>query len=159
MDGTIELLKYLFGAMNGITETFALFLLYYYDTSLGGKWRKNHGIAESSNGALGGWNIKLPLVFAPLITWLFGVIAWYIPREIAGKTYMYDPILFDFMAFATFYFVGKWLLKSVLANMQLAGMTVHDYLIKWVADEYKVKLDSVCDQPKSAAHEKENINE
>lgn len=159
MDGTIELLKYLFGAMNGITETLALFILFCYDTSLGGKWRKNNGIAKHSSGALNGWREKMPLIFMPFVTWLAGVGSYYLPREIAGKTYMYEPLIFDFMAFAMFFFVGKWLLKSVFANMQLAGMTVADYLVKWVADEYKVKLESIMEQPKSAAYQKENINE
>lgn len=153
MDVTFEILKYLFGVLNGITETFALFALYYLDTSLGGKWRRNQGLAESSKGALSGWNTKLPLVFAPVVTWLFGVISWYIPRDIAGKVYMYDPILFDFMAFAAFYFIGKWLLKSIFANMQLAGMTVPDSLIKWVEDEYKVKLESIVYAQKSAKYD------
>lgn len=157
MDVWIEVGKYLFGVLNGITETLILFILLCYDTSLGGKWRKHQGVAKTSGGALSGWREKMPLVVMPFITWMAGVAVFYLPNEIAGRTYAYDPFIFDVIAFVMFMFVAKWTLKSILANMQLAGMDMPDWAIRWVEDEFKVKLSGSKIEPESAKKKEEDL--
>jgi len=84
-----------------------------------------------------------------LLTWSIGVAVYYLPRTIAGRTYAYDPLIFDVIAFLAFVFIARWTLKSIVANMQLAGMTIPEPLIKWVEDEYQVKLDGMINEPTS----------
>jgi hypothetical protein len=155
VDAWIEVLKYLFGVLNGITETLILFILLCYDTSLGGKWRKHQGVAKTSGGALSGWREKMPLVFMPFLTWMAGVAVFYLPSDIAGRTYTYDPFIFDLIAFVMFWFIAKWTIKSILANMQLAGMEMPDWAIQWVEDEFKVKLSGSSLEPVSASKEQQ----
>jgi len=145
-----DILKYLFANLNGMTESILLFILIFYDTFLGSRWRKNKGIARTSDGGLGGLRRSLPLAFLPVLIWVITIVMSIAPTHIGGRDVIYSPMLFDFVSFAITVTVANYLLKSILANMKLAGMYVPKFFAKWIEDEFHVKIQYISEEPNSA---------
>lgn len=153
-----EILEYLFANLNGVTETMLLFILIFYDTFLGGKWRKKQRVARTSGGGLGGLRKSIPLAFTPLIIWFVTVFISILPTHVGGRDVIYSPVVFDFISFFVTITIGSYLLKSIFANMRLAGMRVPRFIQDWIEDEYHVKLKTMEKEPNSAQKERENNN-
>ncbi|WP_270340092.1 hypothetical protein [Leuconostoc mesenteroides] len=144
------ILKYLFANLNGATETVLLFILVFFDTILGSKWRKANNVAITSNGGLGGLKISIPLALAPMVIWLITILFSVLPTHIGNRVFVFDTPIFDWITFATFIGIANFMSKSLLANAQLAGFTVPNWAIKWVEDEYHVKLKKIETEPEAA---------
>ncbi|MCT3071228.1 phage holin family protein [Leuconostoc citreum] len=145
-----DILKYLFSNLNGATETAVLFILVFFDTFLGSLWRKRNGVARTSNGGLGGLITSIPLALMPVSIWAFTILMSVIPNHIGGRDITFQPVIFDVISFAVTIIIGNYMLKSIYANMQLAGMDVPPFVRKWVEDEYHVKLKKIDSEPDSA---------
>ena len=138
-------LTYLCANLNGVTETMLLFILIFYDTFLGGKWRKKQQVARKS----------IPLAFTPLIIWFVTVFISVLPTHVGGRNVIYSPVIFDFISFFVTITIGSYLLKSIFANMMLAGMRVPQFIVNWIEDEYHVKLKTMEKEPNSAQKERD----
>ncbi|MCT3075096.1 hypothetical protein IRM63_05980 [Leuconostoc citreum] len=146
----MSVLSYLFANLNGATETAVLFILVFFDTFLGSLWRKRNGVARTSNGGLGGLITSIPLALMPVSIWAFTILMSVIPNHIGGRYITFQPVIFDIISFAVTIIIGNYMLKSIYANMQLAGMDVWPFIAKWVEDEYHVKLKKIDSEPDSA---------
>ncbi|MCP1275510.1 hypothetical protein [Leuconostoc citreum] len=146
----MSILSYLFANLNGATETAVLFILVFFDTFLGSLWRKRNGVARTSNGGLGGLITSIPLALMPVSIWAFTILMSVIPNHIGGRYITFQPVIFDIISFAVTIIIGNYMLKSIYANMQLAGMDVWPFIAKWVEDEYHVKLKKIDSEPDSA---------
>lgn len=146
----MSVLSYLFANLNGATETAVLFILVFFDTFLGSLWRKRNGVARTSNGGLGGLITSIPLALMPVSIWAFTILMSVIPNHIGGRYITFQPVIFDIISFAVTIIIGNYMLKSIYANMQLAGMDVSPFIAKWVEDEYHVKLKKIDSEPDSA---------
>lgn len=153
-----EILDYLFANLNGVTETMLLFILIFYDTFLGGKWRKRRKVARTSGGGLGGLRKSIPLAFTPLLIWFATVFISILPTHVGGRDVVYSPVIFDFISFFVTITIGSYLLKSIFANMMLAGMRVPRFIQEWIEDEYHVKLKAMETEPNSAKKERDKNN-
>lgn len=153
-----EILNYLFANLNGVTETTLLFILIFYDTFLGGRWRKKQRVARTSEGGLGGLRKSIPLAFTPLIIWFITVFISVLPTHVGGRNFVYSPVIFDFISFFVTITIGSYLLKSIFANMMLAGMCVPRFIQDWIEDEYHVKLKTMEKEPNSAQKERDENN-
>lgn len=146
-----QLLQYLFANLNGATETAVLFILVFFDTFLGSLWRKRQGVARTSGGGLGGLITSIPLALMPVVIWAFTILISYVPTHLGGRDFTFQPLIFDVISFAVTLIIGNYMLKSVYANMQLAGMDIPKWAIKWVEDEYHVKLRKIETEPESVS--------
>lgn len=145
-----DILNYLFINLNGATETAVLFILVFFDTFLGSLWRKRNGVARTSNGGLGGLMTSVPLALMPVSIWAFTILMSVVPSHIGGRDITFQPVIFDVISFVVTIIIGNYMLKSIYANMQLAGMDVPSFIQKWVEDEYHVKLKKIDSEPDSA---------
>lgn len=146
-----QLLQYLFANLNGATETAVLFILVFFDTFLGSLWRKRQGVARTSGGGLGGLITSIPLALMPVVIWAFTILISYVPTHLGGRDFTFQPLIFDVISFAVTLIIGNYMLKSVYANMQLAGMDIPKWAIKWVEDEYHVKLRKIETEPEAVS--------
>lgn len=151
-----QIINYLFTNLNGATETAVLFILVFFDTFLGSLWRKRNGVARTSGGGLGGLATSIPLALMPVVIWAFTILISYVPTHLGGRDFTFQPFIFDFISFAVTLIIGNYMLKSIYANMQLAGMDIPKWAVKWVEDEYHVKLQKIEAEPDSLAKIKEN---
>ncbi|WP_334103871.1 phage holin family protein [Leuconostoc lactis] len=142
-----EMMEYLFANLNGATETAVLFILVFFDTFLGSLWRKKNGIARTSNGGLGGLMTSVPLALMPVSIWAFTILISYVPEHLGGRDFTFQPVIFDVISFVVTIIIGNYMLKSIYANMQLAGMDIPPVIQKWVEDEYHVKLQKMEEEP------------
>lgn len=145
-----DILKYLFANLNGATETAVLFILVFFDTFLGALWRKRQGVARTSGGGLGGLITSIPLALMPVVIWGFTILISVVPTHLGGRDFYFDPLIFDVISFIVTVIIGAYMLKSIYANMQLAGIEIPDFLSKWVEDEYHVKLKKIETEPEAA---------
>ena len=153
-----EILNYLFANLNGVTETMLLFILIFYDTFRGGRWRKKRQVARTSGGGLGGLRKSIPLAFTPLLIWFATVFISVLPTHVGGRDVVYSPVIFDFISFFVTITIGSYLLKSIFANMLLSGMRVPRFIQDWIEDEYHVKLKAMETEPNSAKKERDKNN-
>lgn len=145
-----DILNYLFANLNGATESAVLFILVFFDTFLGSLWRKRNGVARTSNGGLGGLITSVPLALMPVSIWAFTILMSVVPGHIGGRDITFQPVIFDVISFVVTIIIGNYMLKSIYANMQLAGMDVWPFIQKWVEDEYHVKLKKIDSEPNAA---------
>ncbi|KAA8371093.1 hypothetical protein FE410_05230 [Leuconostoc carnosum] len=150
-----QLLQYLFANLNGATETAVLFILVFFDTFLGSLWRKRNGVARTSGGGLGGLITSIPLALMPVVIWGFTILISVVPDHLGGRAFTFQPLIFDVISFVVTVIIGSYMLKSIYANMQLAGMDIPPLLKKWVEDEYHVKLQKIDEEPQAAHKESE----
>ncbi|MCT4382757.1 hypothetical protein EFM34_05865 [Leuconostoc suionicum] len=151
-----DILNYLFINLNGATETAVLFILVFFDTFLGSLWRKRNGVARTSGGGLGGLITSIPLSLMPVVIWTFTILISFVPPHLGGRDFMVQPIIFDVISFIVTLIIGNYMLKSIYANMQLAGIDIPSFITKWVEDEYHVKLQKIEDEPEAKSKDKEN---
>jgi len=151
-----DILNYLFINLNGATETAVLFILVFFDTFLGSLWRKRNGVARTSGGGLGGLITSIPLALMPVVIWAFTILISFVPPHLGGRDFMVQPIIFDVISFIVTLIIGNYMLKSIYANMQLAGIDIPSYITKWVEDEYHVKLQKIEDEPEAKSKNKRN---
>ncbi|MCU4664300.1 phage holin family protein [Leuconostoc mesenteroides] len=144
------ILRYLFANLNGATETAVLFILVFFDTFLGSLWRKRNNVARTSGGGLGGLITSIPLALMPVVIWGFTILISIVPTHLGGRDFLFDPLIFDVISFMITIMIGSYMLKSIYANMQLAGIEIPDFLAKWVEDEYHVKVQKIQDEPEAA---------
>jgi len=152
-----DILNYLFAHLNGPTETALIFILVFLDTFLGGKWRKKRKVALTSGGGLGGLKTSIPLALMPVTIWAFTVLMSLAPHRIGNREFDFYPLLFDIISFIVTMIISSYLLKSILANMQLSGIDIPSFLSKWVADEFHVKIEKIKEEPESAEKRNENV--
>lgn len=145
-----DILNYLFTNLNGATESAVLFILVFFDTFLGSLWRKRNGVARTSNGGLGGLITSVPLALMPVSIWAFTILMSVVPGHIGGRDITFQPVIFDVISFVVTIIIGNYMLKSIYANMQLAGMEFPSFIQKWVEDEYHVKLKKIDSEPNAA---------
>ncbi|MGX7042925.1 hypothetical protein [Leuconostoc holzapfelii] len=145
-----DILNYLFANLNGATETAVLFILVFFDTFLGSLWRKRNGVARTSGGGLGGLVTSIPLALMPIVIWAFTILISYVPTHLGGRDFTFQPFIFDAISFAVTLIIGNYMLKSIYANMQLAGIDIPNWAVKWVEDEYHVKLKKIDSEPNAA---------
>lgn len=150
-----QILSYMYVNLNGATETIILFILVFFDTVLGARWRKINNVAITSKGGLEGLRTSVPLAMAPISIWLITILLSVMPTKLGNRVFVFDTPVFDIITFGVFIGIGLYMLKSVLANAQLAGFTIPSFLIKWVEDEYHVKLQKIINEPNSAQKDKE----
>lgn len=150
-----QILQYLFANLNGATETAVLFILVFFDTFLGSLWRKRNGVARTSGGGLGGLITSIPLALMPVVIWAFTILISYVPTHLGGRDFTFQPFIFDVISFVVTVIIGSYMLKSIYANMQLAGIEIPSFLQKWVEDEYHVKLQKIDDEPNAVNKESE----
>lgn len=148
-------MQYLFANLNGATETAVLFILVFFDTFLGSLWRKRNGIARTSGGGLGGLITSIPLALMPVVIWGFTILISIVPTHLGGRDFTFQPLIFDMISFSVTLIIGNYMLKSVYANMQLAGIEIPSFLQKWVEDEYHVKLQKIETEPNAVNKESE----
>lgn len=148
-----EMMEYLFANLNGATETAVLFILVFFDTFLGSLWRKRNGVARTSGGGLGGLVTSIPLALMPIVIWAFTILISYVPTHLGGRDFTFQPFIFDAISFAVTLIIGNYMLKSIYANMQLAGIDIPNWAVKWVEDEYHVKLKKIDSEPNAAKKE------
>lgn len=134
----------LYTALNGVTETSILFILIFFDTFLGSHWRKQQNIARTSGGLLEPLLQKMALALFPFGIWCITLILYFVPKHFAGRDFSYNTFIFDLIAFVSFLIVANGTLKSVMANLKLAGYEVPDWVSKWVTDEYQIKLSGMA---------------
>ncbi|MGB2575099.1 hypothetical protein [Leuconostoc citreum] len=151
-----SMIDYLFMNLNGATETAVLFIMVFFDTFLGSLWRKRNKVARTSGGGLGGLITSIPLALMPVVIWLFTIVISIIPTHLGGRDFTFQPLIFDVISFVVTLIIGNYMLKSIYANMQLAGMDIPNWAIKWVEDEYHVKLKKIGVEPDAVAKIKEN---
>lgn len=142
-----QVLKFLYDNLNGVTETTVLFILIFFDTFLGSRWRKNQSIARTSGGLLEPLLQKMALALFPVLIWCITLVLYFVPKHFAGRNFSYNTFVFDLIAFIVFIIVANGTIKSITANMQLAGYEIPSWLSKWVADEYQVKLGGMAKEP------------
>ncbi|CUW06507.1 phage holin family protein [Leuconostoc gasicomitatum] len=150
-----QIIQYLFANLNGATETAVLFILVFFDTFLGSLWRKRNGIARTSGGGLGGLITSIPLALMPVVIWGFTILISIVPTHLGGRDFTFQPFIFDMISFVVTVIIGSYMLKSIYANMQLAGIEIPSFLQKWVEDEYHVKLQKIDDEPNAVNKESE----
>lgn len=154
-----EILNYLFANLNGATETAVLFILVFFDTFLGSLWRKRNGVARTSGGGLGGLITSIPLALMPVVIWLLTILFSIVPTHLGGRDFIFRPFIFDMISFVVFLTIGNFMLKSVMANMKLAGIDVPPFLQtwvdKWIEDEYHVKYQKIGQEPQAVNKESE----
>lgn len=148
-------MQYLFANLNGATETAVLFILVFFDTFLGSLWRKRNGIARTSGGGLGGLITSIPLALMPVVIWGFTILISIVPTHLGGRDFTFQPFIFDMISFVVTVIIGSYMLKSIYANMQLAGIEIPSFLQKWVEDEYHVKLQKIETEPNAVNKESE----
>lgn len=151
-----DILNYLFANLNGATETAVLFILVFFDTFLGSLWRKRNGVARTSGRGLGGLMTSIPLALMPIVIWAFTILISYVPKHLGGRDFTFQPLIFDVISFAVTLIIGNYMLKSIYANMQLAGIDIPKWAIKWVEDEYHVKFKKIETEPDAVNKIKEN---
>lgn len=150
-----DILKYLFANLNGATETAVLFILVFFDTFLGSLWRKRNNVARTSGGGLGGLITSIPLALMPVVIWGFTILISIVPTHLGGRDFTFQPFIFDMISFVVTVIIGSYMLKSIYANMQLAGIEIPSFLQKWVEDEYHVKLQKIETKPNAVNKESE----
>ncbi|MBZ5946023.1 phage holin family protein [Leuconostoc gasicomitatum] len=150
-----QIIQYLFANLNGATETAVLFILVFFDTFLGSLWRKRNGIARTSGGGLGGLITSIPLALMPVVIWGFTILISIVPTHLGGRDFTFQPFIFDMISFVVTVIIGSYMLKSIYANMQLAGIEIPSFLQKWVEDEYHVKLQKIETEPNAVNKESE----
>jgi len=150
-----QIMQYLFANLNGATETAVLFILVFFDTFLGSLWRKRNGIARTSGGGLGGLITSIPLALMPVVIWGFTILISIVPTHLGGRDFTFQPFIFDMISFVVTVIIGSYMLKSIYANMQLAGIEIPSFLQKWVEDEYHVKLQKIETEPNAVNKESE----
>jgi len=150
-----QIIQYLFANLNGATETAVLFILVFFDTFLGSLWRKRNGIARTSGGGLGGLITSIPLALMPVVIWGFTILISIVPTHLGGRDFTFQPFIFDMISFVVTVIIGSYMLKSIYANMQLAGIEIPSFLQKWVEDEYHVKLQKIETKPNAVNKESE----
>lgn len=155
---TTEILKLLYANLNGATETAILFIAVFYDTFLGTSWRKKNNVAITSGGKLEGLKTSIPLALLPVIIWSFTILFAFVPPHIGGRDFIFKPFIFDIISLGVFLMIGNGMLKSILANARLAGYDLPSWAVKWVEDEYKVKLQKIVDEPNAASCKEETKN-
>lgn len=153
-----EMMEYLFANLNGATETAVLFILVFFDTFLGSLWRKKNGIARTSNGGLGGLMSSVPLALMPVLIWAFTILISYVPEHLGGRGFTFQPVIFDVISFVVTIIIGNYMLKSIYANMQLAGMDIPPFIKKWVEDEYHVKLQKMEEEPNAKKEDNNGLS-
>ena len=151
-----ELLKYLFATFNGATETAVLFILVFLDTFLGTFWRKRNNVARTSGGGLNGLRRSIPLALMPVTIWAFTILMSIVPPHLGGREVTFDPMIFDVISFCITLTIGSYMFKSISANMQLAGINIPNFIVKWVEDEYHVKLQKIEEEPEAKSKDKGN---
>lgn len=87
----------------------------------------------------------------PVVIWAFTILISYVPTHLGGRDFTFQPLIFDVISFAVTLIIGNYMLKSVYANMQLAGMDIPKWAIKWVEDEYHVKLRKIETEPEAVS--------
>lgn len=148
-----ELVRYAFSVSNGATETAVLFILVFLDTFLGTLWRKRNSVARTSGGELRGLTRSVPLALMPVTIWAFTILMSVVPQHLGGRYVTFDPMIFDVISFGITLTIGAYMVKSISANMQLAGIPIPSFLVKWVEDEYHVKLQKIEDEPTAKSGE------
>jgi len=154
-----DILKYLFANLNGATETAILFILVFFDTFLGSLWRKRNNVARTSGGGLGGLITSIPLALMPVVIWAFTILISFVPTHLGGRDFTFQPLIFDVISFVVTVIIGNFMLKSIMANMKLAGIDVPPFLKRWVEtwieDEYHVKYQKIGQEPSAVNKESE----
>ncbi|WP_294977297.1 phage holin family protein [uncultured Leuconostoc sp.] len=154
-----QLLQYLFANLNGATETAVLFILVFFDTFLGSLWRKRNGVARTSGGGLGGLITSIPLALMPVVIWSLTIFFSFVPTRLGGRDFIFQPLIFDVISFVVTVIIGNFMLKSIMANMKLAGIDVPPFLKqwveKWIEDEYHVKYQKIGQEPQAVNKESE----
>ncbi|MEX0380477.1 hypothetical protein AB3K25_06365 [Leuconostoc sp. MS02] len=158
-----QLIQYLFANLNGATETAVLFILVFFDTFLGSLWRKRNGVARTSGGGLGGLITSIPLALMPVVIWSLTIFFSFVPTHLGGRDFIFQPLIFDVISFVVTIIIGNFMLKSIMANMKLAGIDVPPFLKrwalkwvdKWIEDEYHVKYQKIGQEPESVNKESE----
>lgn len=129
----IDIVKFIMGNLNGLSEFFILLLAVYLDTILGNKWRLKNGAPRISKAALKGLALQSGLASFVLFTYLAKVLLQYLTHE--------EIVAFDWISSISFYFIGKWMLISIIANAKLAGYAIPSWLENLVSDEIDAKKE------------------
>jgi len=129
----IDIMKFIMGNLNGLSEFFILLLAVYLDTILGNKWRLKNGTPRISKAALKGLALQSGLASFVLFTYLAKVLLEYLTHE--------EIVAFDWISSISFYFIGKWMLISIIANAKLAGYTIPSWVENIVSDEIDAKKE------------------
>lgn len=127
--------------LNPFSESVILFIMIAFDTILGGKWRKNQDLGVNSHGAFNGSAMKMALVFFPALIGFLGIGLNLLPANQLGYVFVFPMIIFDFMALGAFAWTAYYTALSIMANAELAGMPLPEFVKSWAKHEVENKLN------------------